>query len=194
MSLKLKTGLAIFLLASHANAGLKSSNEKYEKWQLTPPVGSLLKVLGPFDTKALCMAAAPAVGIGYKCKDVTSFDITVTCDDVPMPAWPTKMNEEGFMEQPGITGEVKDAGAGKVLVLTKQEGFIPGPGWPNCWIPGLVPYKGEVAVPDGPLDQSPGPWVYCVDYGKVAPYIGKTCPKEAKGGCYIPPNAPDVCL
>lgn len=187
--MKFPVAILLMALASTAHAGL-TVTEKSAGWRVLPAKTADDPVLKDI---AACREAVKLRGPGeYTCVYTAALKVVGTCDDVPMPVWPTKVNAEGFIVQPGLAGDVKDEGAGKVLVVTKKEGFVKGPGWPDCWVPGLVPYDGELPAPDGPASADVGPWVYCVDYGKVAPF-GKTCPKEAKGGCYIPSNAPDVC-
>ncbi len=178
-------GIFWFFLATAAFAGFKAT-ERYEGWQLT--AGTKVTTHA---TYADCVAAAKALGAGsYKCKDVTALVIETTCEDVPKPITKLLVNAEGFTVQPGlVVEELPDGTWGP----TMREDFVPAP-YPACWKPGLVKYTGDFPAEEGPPTLEPGPWVYCVDYGTAAkPPIGKACPAAALGGCYIPPNAPDVC-
>jgi hypothetical protein len=181
--------LAVFALLTSVAvlAGLKVT-EKHDGWQLTAGT----KVTG-YLTYEECVAAVRVLGPGdYKCKDVTTIKAEFTCDDEPMPVLKLLVNAEGFTVQPGLVVEL--AANGVDWQPTKQEGFVKGPGYPNCWVPGLIPYQGEPLTVEGPPSQEPGPWVYCHDYGSIAhPPVGKACPANAPAGCYIPKNAPDVC-
>lgn len=170
------------LFATIAIAGLKIT-EKHDGWQLTAGA----KVTG-YNTYAECIDAIRVLGPGdYKCKDVTTVKAEFTCDDVPMPALPTKINAEGFLEQPGIVvAALPDGTWGP----TMQEGFVRGPGFPNCWVPGLVPYDPHWQAPDtrvGENDLSPSPWVYTVDHEWP---IGGKCPSADPNLCYSPPHPP----
>lgn len=171
----------------------------------TPKGWLVLPLLTPND-KALkthdeCVTAATARGAGdFACTYTAGIKVELTCDDVPMPVLPTKVNADGSIEQPAIFGEVQDDGAGKVLVVTMEEGFVKGPDWAlgkNCWVPGHVPYDGRFPAPDAPPlganDMSPSPWAYTEDPEWK---IGGPCPAQIDGKddpklCYVPPH-PDV--
>jgi hypothetical protein len=140
-------------------------------------------------TKEECLAALKARGSGaYSCQYSINIIIAQTCADEPMPVWPTIVDGDGFIVRPGIKGEVRDDGAGKVIVVTTEEGFVKGPGYPKCWVPGLVPYDGSFRAPDGPPDMTPSPLVYGVDPEWP---IGTKCPLADPKFCYAaPPPAP----
>lgn len=159
--------------------------EKHEGWQLTAGA----KTTG-YATYAECLAAAKAAGAGaYKCKDSTAITVEATCDDEPKPVLKTVINAEGFLEQPGIVVKAQPDGS---WGPTMEEGFVKGPGYPNCWVPGLVPYDPKFPAPDAPPlganDMTPSPWVYGVDPEWP---IGGKCPSEDPNLCYAPPH-PDV--
>lgn len=177
-------------LPLHAFAGLHAV-EKLEGHQIT-----IAGKTSNYPTHEECAAAALAAGVGaYKCKASTAITVTASCEDEPQPVFKLLVNAEGFTVQPGLVVEL--AANGVDWVPTKQEGYVKGPDWAkgtNCWVPGLIPYAGEPLSVEGPPTQEPGPLVYCHDYGSIAhPPVGKACPATALGGCYIPPNAPDVC-
>lgn len=160
-------------------AGLRAT-EKLEGHQIT-----IAGKTSNYPTHEECVDAAKAAGVGvYKCKASTAITVEATCDDEPMPQVKTVLNAEGFMEQPGIViAALPDGSWGP----TMQEGFVKGPGYPNCWVPGLVPYTGEFPAPETPPTADVGPWVY----GEPEWPIGGKCPSEDPNMCYVPPH-PDV--
>lgn len=182
--------LAAAIVPTAAVADLRAATS-HDGWQLT--AGAKVTAYATLDE---CVAAAVAVGAGtFKCKDVTTVRVEATCEGVPRPEFKLLTNAEGFTVQPGLVVEL--AANGVDWAPTKQEGFVKGPDWAkgvNCWVPGLVEYRGDPLAAEGPPTQEPGPMVYCVDYGSAEhPPVGKACPATAKAGCYIPPHAPDVC-
>jgi hypothetical protein len=164
--------------------------EKHEGWQLT--AGTKVTAHATYDD---CKAALVALGAGAtgKCKDVTALTVEATCEDVPMPIFPTVVDEHGFTVRPGVVVERKPDS--EDWEPTKMEGFVKGPDWAlgkNCWVPGLVPYDETYHAPDGPPDNSPGPWVYLSDPEWP---IGGKCPAQLDGKndphlCHSPPNPP----
>lgn len=191
----MKSKLLIAILAAAlpllANASTKVT-EKPGGWHVTPVLSS--DPSAPFKTKDECVAAVRARGVGaYSCDYSTAVTVVGTCDDEPMPILKLEVNSEGFTVQPGVVVEQDTDGTWKP---TKMEGLVPGPGYPKCWVPGLVPYKLIFSAAEGPPTQEPGPWVYCTDWGTPdKPPLGKECPDKAKanGGCYWPKGLPDVC-
>lgn len=165
----------LLLIPVAAFAGLRVI-EKHDGWQLT--AGTKVTAHANY---ADCLAAAKALGPGAsKCKDVTAITVEATCDDEPKPEMKAVLDADGFLVLPELKVEALPDGS---WGPTMEQGFVKGPGYPNCWVPGLVPYTGEWHAPDGPPSLDEGPWVYGVDYP-----VGTACPKEAHAGCYIPPN------
>jgi hypothetical protein len=175
--MKLRVGLLLILASGAAIAGLQVT-EKSLGWRVSPAREGdvVLKDI------AACRAAINLRGPGeYLCEYSTAVKVVATCDDVPKPPLP------------------KDTEAWAVQVTdiewrTDVTAWVAVPP-PACWALG----RGELVYTDneaeqGAPDLSPGPMVYCLDYGTPEkPPMGKACPASARAGCYIPPNAPDVC-
>lgn len=184
---KLIAAIAAGTLLTFAALAAVKVTEKPLGWRVLPPSTTAVPA---FKTKEECVAAATARGAGdYTCEYTTTLKVEATCTD-PKPEIKAVVNAEGFLVLP----ELKvDALANGEWGPTQEQGYVAAP-YPTCWTLGWVPYSGEWHAPDGPPSQDVGPMVYCIDYGSIAhPPVGKACPATAKGGCYIPPNAPDVC-
>lgn len=181
--MKFPVAILLMALASTAHAGL-TVTEKSAGWRVLPAKTADDPVLKDI---AACREAVKLRGPGdYTCEYVTSISVTATCDDEPMPVMPTIVTPEGFITRPGIVGTPLPDGS--AIAPTMEEGYVKG-SWkyPDCWVPGLVPYDGKFRAPDGPNDTSPSPFVY--GYDEEWP-VGKPCPSADPRMCYVAPNHP----
>lgn len=90
-------------------------------------------------------ACAAAIGVSgdYRCDQSVAVKAVGSCA-VLAPEFPTRVNAEGFTEQPGIVvKELPDGSWGPSL----EEGYVLEP-YPKCWVVGLVPYTGKWNAPD----------------------------------------------
>jgi hypothetical protein len=138
------------------------------------------------------VAAAGKLGVGeYRCTNATTVSVVGSCDDVPKPVVHVVRDADGFTVKPGIVAEqLPDGSWGP----TKEEGFVKGE-YPNCWVPGLVPYTGEWAAPELPPTAEAGPWIEGVDEDEntgVKYALGDPCPEAAHGNCYASPTPAPV--
>jgi hypothetical protein len=135
-------------------------------------------------TQEACVAAAGKLGVGeYRCTNATTVSVVGSSEDVPKPVVHVVLDANGFLVQPEVKVEALPDGS---WGPTMEQGYVKGE-YPTCWVPGLVPYTGEWAAPEGPLAQEPGPWIEGVDYP-----LGEACPEAAGGKCYASPTPPPV--
>lgn len=171
-----------YLLLFLATVSLAGETVTYKPvtYALLGPTGT--PISKGYATLELCVASAPIPATDYRCTITHVFTKVGTCDDVPMPVVRVVVDAQGFLVLPELKVEALPDGT---WGPTMEQGFVRGPGYPNCWVPGLVPYKGTWAAPEGPLSQDRGPWVEGLDYP-----IGEVCPIAAGGNCYPYPNKP----
>lgn len=182
--------MALVAVASAVHAGMVTT-AKASGYALRDSQSKVIAAAAEFNalpaevrTQDACVAAATKIGVGdYRCTTATTVAVTANCDDVPKPEVHVVLNAAGFLERPGLKVEAKSDGS---WGPTMEEGYVPAPP-PVCWVPGLVPYKGEWNAPEGPPKIEPTAWIDGVDFP-----AGAECPKEAPIGCILQPNKPKV--
>lgn len=92
-----------------------------------------------------CQDAAKAYVGKATCSDVFTFTTVGTCADVPQPAFPVKVNAEGYLEVPEIRVPVlangTDWGPAEIQAMVQ----VP---YPKCWDIGWVLYTGQEYTTD----------------------------------------------
>lgn len=136
--------LALLLLTSAAFAGLSTTDGQvsYELHQMP----SNAMVPGPWPiSEADCIAKAKASIGKWACVTRRNFETVGTCDDVPQPAFPVKVNAEGYLEVPEI--RVPVLANGTDWGPAEIQAMVPAP-YPACWQIGWVLYTGQEYTTD----------------------------------------------
>lgn len=100
-------------------------------------------------TEQECVDKAKASLGHWQCVTRRNFDTVGTCADVPKPAFPVKVDADGFLLKPALRVPVDEKGN---WGATEMEGFVAAP-YPACWVMGWVPYVPEVEPDHGTVDE-----------------------------------------